>query len=154
MKTALVAAFAFLSVPVCAQELPAPVEVATVAAVSGEVLLAQRASIGPAEPGAVLAAGDRLMTMDRSEVLIAFADGCSRRLDSNSLLAIGEMSDCRQGLQPRSFRQAIGEPGGAAAPKEGMSAGEKTAVAAAILIPALWLWDRNRDDDGREPVSR
>lgn len=160
MKPSLVLALVLSCSPALAESLatdPAGTDtpVATVAAVSGEVMLAHRAQIGPAVAGAALMPGDRLMTMDRSDVLIAFADGCSERLADNSLLAIGETSACARGSgRLRSFRQAIGEPGGGAATDPGMSTGEKVAVTAAVLVPLLWLWDHNRDDDGREPVSR
>lgn len=155
MKISLVFALALFCSPVGAQTASPDIPVATVAAVSGEVMLARHAHIGPAEQGAMLRPGDRLMTMDRSDVLIAFADGCSQRLADNSLLAIRETSGCGQssGL-PRSFRQAIGDPGGGAASEPSMSTGQKTAVTAAILIPLLWLLDYNRDDNDREPVSR
>jgi hypothetical protein len=160
MKISIVLALALFCLPAGAEpvapDVPATtVPVATVAAVTGEVMLAQRAQIGPAEPGSPLRPGDRLMTMDDSDVLIAFADGCSQRLADNSLLAITGASGCGQGgARQRSFRQAIGDPGGGAADEPGMSTGQKTAVTAAILLPLLWLWDHNRDDDGREPVSR
>jgi hypothetical protein len=155
MKTSVVLALALFCSPAGAEPASPDVPVATVAAVTGEVMLAQRAQIGPAEQGALLRPGDRLMTMGHSDVLIAFADGCSQRLTENSLLAISRTSGCGQGgAQPRSFRQAIGDPGGGATVEPGMSTGQKVAVTAAILLPLLWLWDHNRDDDGREPVSR
>ncbi len=155
MKFNLVLALALFSSLAGAQEAPPAADVATVTAVSGEVMLAQGARIAPAEKGARLKTGDRLMTMNHAEVQIAFPDGCSQRLNSNSVLTIGDSSDCRKGiLQPRSFGQAIGDSGGQVAKSAGMTAGQKTAVTAAVLIPLLWWWDRNRDDDGREPVSR
>src|SRR3569623_3375864 len=150
MKIQLVLALALFSALAQALESPPAVDVARVAAVSGEVMLAQRAHIAPAEQGALLRAGDRLMTMDRSDVLIALADGCRQRLASNSLITIGETSECSQGIgKPRSFGQAIGESGGKPAKNAGMPPGQKTAVTAAVLIPLLWLCDHNRDDDGR-----
>lgn len=161
MKIGIVLALTVVCLPAGAEpvspDVPvATVPVATVAAVTGEVMLAQRAKIGPAVLGALLRPGDRLMTMDQSDVLIAFDDGCSRRLAENSLLTIsGTLSGCDQGpAQPRSFRQAIGDPDGGGAVVAGMSTGQRAAVTAAILLPLLWLWDHNRDDDGREPVSR
>lgn len=155
MKFHLVLVLALFCPLAHAQAVAPDVPLATIAAVNGEVMLAQRAQIAPAEPGAVLQAGDRIMTMGDSDVLIAFADGCSQRLPSDSLLAIGESSGCDEGPgRLRSFRQAIGEPGGGAAAPPRLSTGEKVTVAAAVLIPLLWLWDHNRDDDGREPVSR
>lgn len=153
MKISLVFALAVFCSTVAAQSVSPDVPVATVAAVTGEVMLAQRAQIGPAVRGAPLRPGDRLMTMDRSDVLIDFADGCSQRLAENSTLTISRTSGCDQtAAQPRSLRQALGDPDGA--PAAGMSAGQKSAVTAAILVPLLWLWDHNRDDNGREPVSR
>jgi hypothetical protein len=156
MKISIVLALAVFCLPAGAEPVSPDAPVATVAALTGEVMLAQRAQIGPAVLGALLRPGDRLMTMDRSDVLIAFEDGCSRRLAENSLLTIsGTLSGCDQGAaQPRSFRQAIGDPDGGGAVASGMSTGQRVAVTAAVLLPLLWLWDHNRDDDGREPVSR
>jgi len=153
MKNSLVFALALFCSTASGQPVSPDAPVATVAAVTGEVTLTQRAQIGPAVRGAALRPGDRLMTMDRSDVLIDFADGCSQRLAENSMLTISAASGCDPGaVQPRSFGQALGDPDGALA--SGMSAGQRGAVAAAILLPLLWLWDHNRDDDGREPISR
>lgn len=153
MKISLVFALAVFCSTASAQPVSPDVPVATVAAVTGEVMLTQRAQIGPAVQGAQLRPGDRLMTMDRSDVLIDFTDGCSQRLAENSVLTISAASGCDQAAaQPRSFRQALGDPDGAVA--SGMSAGQRGAVTAAIMLPLLWLWDHNRDDGGREPVSR
>ncbi|MCQ4165471.1 hypothetical protein [Tahibacter harae] len=155
MKFHLVLALVLLCPLAHAQAVAPDVPIATIAAVTGEVMLAQGAQIAPAKAGATLQAGDRVMTMDDADVLIAFADGCNQRLPGQSLLAIGETSGCDQGPgRLRSFRQAIGEPGGGAAAPPRLSTGEKVTVAAAVLVPLLWLWDHNRDDDGREPVSR
>lgn len=155
MKVSLVLALALFCAPAAAEPASPEPPVATIVAVSGDVMLAQHALIGPAEQGALLRPGDRLMTMDQSEVLIAFADGCSQRLADNALLAIGETSDCGPSFsQSRSFQQAIGDTGGGATTEPGMSSGQKTAVTAAVLIPLLWLWNHNRDGNGREPISR
>ncbi|WP_257389623.1 hypothetical protein [Tahibacter caeni] len=144
--------------------------VANLAAIGGQVLLAQGAEVAPAAAGAPLYPGDRLMTLDGAEALIAFNSGCSQRLDGDSLLTIGEQADC---APPRlvAFQQAIGETAQdddddrAAAVVDARNAtgtqltkltpGQRWAVAAALLIPALYYWDRNRnDDDDRPPVSR
>lgn len=155
MKISLIFALALFCSTASGQPVAPDVPVATVAAVTGEVMLAQRAQIGPAVIGAPLRPGDRLMTMDRSDVLIDFADGCRQRLAENSTLTISRASGCDQvGAQSRSSGQPLGDPDGGAALASGMSAGQRGAVTAAILLPLLWLWDHNRDDDGREPVSR
>lgn len=84
------------------------VPVANLVAIGGQVLLAQGAEVAPAAAGAPLYPGDRLMTLDGAEALIAFTSGCSQRLDGDSLLTIGEQADC---APPRivAFQQAIGE---------------------------------------------
>lgn len=145
------------------------VPVANLVAIGGQVLLAQGAEVAPAAAGAPLYPGDRLMTLDGAEALIAFTSGCSQRLDGDSLLTIGEQTDC---APPRivAFQQAIGETAQdeddrRAAVVDARNAtgtrpttltpGERWAVSAALLIPALYYWDRNRnDDDDRPPVSR
>jgi len=160
MKTQFVLALALFSASVGAQQLPADMQVATIASVSGDVLLAQHAHIGPAAEGALLKAGDRLMSMDHSDALVAFADGCRQHLEPNSMLTIGEVSNCR-GMRALSFGQAIGETGASTDEEKNkkkaaavLTSGQKTAITAAVIIPLLYLWDRNRDDDDRKPVSR
>jgi hypothetical protein len=157
MKALFAVAIALATPLAMAQQLPADLDGATLASVNGEVLLAQHAQVGPAEEGMLLKAGDRLMTMDHSAALVAFADGCQQRVEPNSLLTIGETSACRQGrMQPVSFSQAIGETGGRGAPpkKEGLTPLQKTGIAAAVIIPLLlWQHERHEDDD-RKPVSR
>ncbi|HSX62584.1 MAG TPA: hypothetical protein VLF18_20570 [Tahibacter sp.] len=146
--------------------------VANIAGVGGQALLVQGAHVAPATNGAALYPGDRLMTLEDAQVLVAFADGCHRRLDPDSLLTIGEQPDCGGGAGVVSFRQAIGEAGGTKKDDDDTAAvvvdagnadttvtsltpGQRWAVAAALLIPALYYWDRNRDDDDdRPPVSR
>lgn len=157
-------------------EHAAPVSpVANIASVDGQVLLAQGADVAPAAAGAALYPGDRLMTLDDAAVLIAFEAGCQRRLDGDSMLTIGERADCAGAPRLVAFRQAIGETGGAAKEDDDddegavvinadnatgttvtrLTPGQRWAVAAALLIPALYYWDRNRDDDDdRPPVSR
>jgi len=143
--------------------------VANLVAIGGQVLLAQGAEVAPAAAGAPLYPGDRLMTLDGAEALIAFNSGCRQRLDGDSLLTIGEQADC---APPRlvAMQQAIGEPPqddddrAAAVVDAGnvtgtqltkLTPGQRWAVAAALLIPALYYWDHNRnDDDDRPPVSR
>jgi len=145
------------------------VPVANLVAIGGQVLLAQGAEVAPAAAGAPLYPGDRLMTLDGAEALIAFTSGCSQRLDGDSLLTIGEQADC---APPRivAFQQAIGETAQDEDDRRGavvdarnatgtqptkLTPGERWAVSAALLIPALYYWDRNRnDDDDRPPVSR
>lgn len=155
---------------VAAGEAPAVrVPVASLVAIGGQVLLAQGADVAPAAAGTALYPGDRLMTLDGAEALIAFRSGCQQRLDGDSLLTIAEQADC---APPRlvAFQQAIGETrqdddDRAAAVMDAGNAtgtrlttltpGQRWAVAAALLIPALYYWDHNRnDDDDRPPVSR
>jgi hypothetical protein len=153
------------------------VPVASIAAVGGQVLLAQGADVAPAAAGAALYPGDRVMTLDGAQALIAFEAGCQRRLDGDSLLTIGERPDCAGEPRLVAFRQAIGETGGATKKEEDddddkaamivdannatgttvtrLTPGQRWAVAIALLIPAIYYWDRNRDDDDdRPPVSR
>jgi hypothetical protein len=152
------------------------VPVASIAAVGGQVLLAQGADVAPAAAGAALYPGDRVMTLDGAQALIAFEAGCQRRLDGDSLLTIGERPDCAGEPRLVAFRQAIGETGGATKKDEDdddkaamivdannatgttvtrLTPGQRWAVAIALLIPAIYYWDRNRDDDDdRPPVSR
>ncbi|MEO8671124.1 MAG: hypothetical protein ABI411_07395 [Tahibacter sp.] len=158
----------------CADE-PTSVEVvATVSAVNGQVLLTQQTRIGPAKEGALLRAGDRLMTFDHSDALIAFVDGCQQRMEGDSLLTIGETSNCAPGRPAAlSFRQAIGESGrgsdddrkkaagvidasnATGTTSSTLTTGQKWTVTAALLVPIIYYWDRNRhDDDDRPPVSR
>ena len=169
----LVLAGLFCTGSVCADEPMKVDPVGTVSAVNGQVLLSQRTHIGPAQEGALLSVGDRLMTLDHSDALIAFVDGCERRLESDSLLTIGEMPNCAPGKPGAlSFRQAIGESGGnsdedrkkavgtinagnaTGTTSTTLTTGQKWAVTAALLIPVIYYWDRNRDDNDRPPVSR
>jgi len=175
LRTVLVLALATSAGPALADG-PTTVPVASIAAVGGQVLLAQGADVAPAAAGAALYPGDRVMTLDGAEALIAFEAGCQRRLDGDSLLTIGERPDCAGEPRLVAFRQAIGETGGATKKDEDddrkgaivvdannasgttvtkLTPGQRWAVATALLIPVLYYWDRNRDDDDdRPPVSR
>lgn len=174
-RTLLATALTAVAATAFAGNAGTAVPVASIAAVGGQVLLAQGADVAPAAAGAALYPGDRLMTLDGAEALIAFEAGCQRRLEGDSLLTIGDRADC---AEPHlvAFRQAIGETGGAAKEEDDddreaamivdannasgttvtrLTPGQRWAVAAALLIPALYYWDRNRDDDDdRPPVSR
>lgn len=178
-RTVLALALAIGSGLALAEGEPAatPAPVASIAAVNGQALLAQGADVAPAAAGTALYPGDRLMTLDDAAVLVAFEDGCQRRLEGDSMLTIGERPDCAGEPRLVAFRQAIGETGGTTKAEEDddddkaalilnadnatgttvsrLTPGQRWAVAAALLIPVLYYWDRNRDDDDdRPPVSR
>jgi hypothetical protein len=136
--------------------------VATISDVHGDILLSRGAQWSPAQEGALLVAGDRLVALTDASALVAFADGCQQRLDADGAVTIAETNNCLAG--PLAFRQAIGEPGGgsidddddddeAAAVPWGTR--EWTIAGAAILLPLLYNYHRIRqDDDDRDPVSR
>lgn len=178
-RAVLVLALAASSGPALAdaERAATPLPVANIAAVDGQVLLAQGADVAPAAAGAALYPGDRLMTLDDAAVLVAFEDGCQRRVDGDSLLTIGERADCAGEPRLVAFRQAIGETGGAAKDEDDddddkaalivdggnasgttvtrLTPGQRWAIATALLIPVLYYWDHNRDDDDDRPaVSR
>jgi hypothetical protein len=173
-RTVLILALCSASLSAIAADGVAVAPVASIAAVGGQVLLAQGAQIAPAAVGTALYPGDRLMTLENAQVLLAFADGCQRRLEGDALLTLGDSTDCAGSPDLVAFHQAIGESGTARADEDDrkgalvvnannatgttatrLTPGQRWAVAAALLIPALYYWDRNRnDDDDRPPVSR
>jgi hypothetical protein len=134
--------------------------VATISDVHGDILLSRGAGFSPAQEGALLIAGDRLLALTDASALVAFADGCQQRLVGDGVVTIAENNNCLAG--PLAFRQAIGEPGGgtdddddddAAATPWGTR--EWSIAGAAVLIPLLYNYHRIRqDDDDRDPVSR
>ncbi|UXI66396.1 hypothetical protein [Tahibacter amnicola] len=123
--------------------------VATVMAVKGQVLLSRGSEFTPAQEGAILAAGDRLMTLSDSKALVAFADGCEQTLAGDSMVTIGEKSDCLQfGGKPTSFRQALGETDAATGDATTtLTDGQKWLVAAVLLIPTAYYFERRNDDN-------
>jgi hypothetical protein len=69
--------------------------VATLAQVSGKVMVNKGKGFVTAKSGMVLADNDRLITLDESSAAVVFADGCLNTVKANSALAISKALGCK-----------------------------------------------------------
>jgi len=58
----------------------------TIESSKGDVLLSLRTGFSAAQPGAVLAAGSRLIVGPMSQAIVAFGSGCQLTIDANTTL--------------------------------------------------------------------
>ncbi|MDB5454169.1 MAG: hypothetical protein JWO33_2747 [Caulobacteraceae bacterium] len=67
---------------------------AQVGALQGSVAINHGGVITPASASTVLAAGDRIVSMDGSAAQIKFADGCTIDVKANAMATVGSASPC------------------------------------------------------------
>lgn len=72
-----------------------PVPSATLKQLQGRVFLGQGKSMGLAQEGMSVYAGNRVATVSGGEATVVYPDGCSVNLPENSLLIIGGAEQCR-----------------------------------------------------------
>jgi hypothetical protein len=72
--------------------------VATLSVSNGSVLVNQGKQFVTAQPGQILAAGDRVMVMDGGNASLKYADGCVQALGSGSLALVEAQSVCASGV--------------------------------------------------------
>ena len=77
-----------------AQQEPA----AALAELQGTVLVNQGEGMVRAQPGMPLGIDDRVLTLNESGVLVVYEDGCTIRLEENSLLTLMSADECTQGV--------------------------------------------------------
>jgi hypothetical protein len=88
--------------------------VATINVSNGSVLVNQGKHFVTAQPGQILAAGDRVMVMEGGNAVVKYADGCVQTLGSGSLAVVAAQSVCASGLNQVAQispvnAQAVGE---------------------------------------------
>lgn len=90
--TLAVSAFLFAGTSLAASS------VATLNVSNGSVLVNQGKQFVTAQPGQILAAGDRVMVMDGGNASLKYADGCVQVLGSGSLATVENASACASGV--------------------------------------------------------
>ena len=65
---------------------------------NGSVLVNQGKQFVTAQPGQILAAGDRVMVMEGGNAAVKYADGCVQALGSGSLVVVAAQSVCASGI--------------------------------------------------------
>ena len=126
-----------VSTPVIAATLAMSESGSTVAKLTqirGRVMVNFGSTYSPASPGMVVQTGTKIITANGGAVTLVFKDGCSKQLTENTMLTIGKVSDCADGLvKPRdSGAHGIGEP----APEGPIV----PAQASTINIPVMAAW--------------
>jgi len=87
-------------VPLLAQSSPnlaQPSPNAKLTSVQGSVLTNQGKKFLPAQAGAGLFTGDRILVLKDSHATIEFADGCAVGVDPGKVLVVGRQSPCQEG---------------------------------------------------------
>jgi hypothetical protein len=83
---------------------------ATLASANGSVLVNQGKQFVSAQPGQMLAAGDRVMIMQGGNATVRFADGCVKNLEAGSLLLVKDACTTSSMSQVAAISaQALGE---------------------------------------------
>jgi hypothetical protein len=92
----------------------APLQVASLGAVTGKVMINKGKGFVAARQGTVLAPGDRVIALNGSAAAIVYPDGCVAELRENSLLAVDQRTQCSTkplatgAADPVRVAQAIG----------------------------------------------
>lgn len=137
---------------------------ASLASVSGKVLVDQGKGFVTAKPGMKLNDKDRVITLNDSTAAVAYADGCVNQLKSNNLLTIDQQAACsKQALttqQPLRYAAAIGDtrtdvPANAGAGSSaGAAASGFNAALPLILGGAFGVMIASEDDGSdNKPIS-
>jgi hypothetical protein len=115
---------ALITAPVFAAGDPA----ARLAAVDGLVLVNQGAGFTPVTNGAVLHAGDRLLSLKGAHARLIYANGCAVSLNANAMVTVAASG---HGASCMALGRPIADTGVAGAPAQGP--GDRTLVLAGLL---------------------
>lgn len=91
MKKLAIATFAALATMAAQAE---PIQLASIAAIDGKILVNKGKGFVSAKPGMPLAEGDRVIALDGAKAAVVYADGCTTQVTENSLLALAKGAGC------------------------------------------------------------
>jgi hypothetical protein len=108
------AAFAAVGVMIAGPALAADASAAQLGAIKGSVMVSKNGKMVSAS-GAILKAGDRIVTQANSSASVKFADGCVVNLKPASMITVGAKSPCASGAglvsaTPADPQQLFGLP--------------------------------------------
>jgi len=143
-RTALLVALSAVAASALADQ-PAKGEnavIATIAKVSGTVMINQGKAYVSARTGIQLHAGNRIVTMEKASVSVMYNDGCVQTLAENNLLTVRTATECSaktaqvQSAGPRYAAIGDGTANDATSEKAAKGAGLASAAGSISLMEA------------------
>lgn len=134
----------------------APVVVAKLTKIEGNVMVNQGVNYGAAKPGMELKTGAKVVTTKNSSVAIVYNNGCIKQVKPNSILSVGPAAECTNNqIKERAYvAEAVGETATDAPPPAAGSFGVVgglgwVAPASFGLVAAAGIAGSNNDNNDR-----
>lgn len=96
MRAAYLIAF-MLGGLLAATSAPAREPVAQLKRIQGSVLVNTGDSYQSASEGMALYLGDRVMSLDKSSMVLVYSDGCVAEFEENQIISVADVSTCESG---------------------------------------------------------
>lgn len=147
-----ISSLSFVAFALFAGSVVAAEQVATLDSTKGVVLVNQGEEFVTAQPGVVLAAGDRVMVMVGAEAVVQFADGCALPLAGGSITTVPETSTCGGAIAQteqvgQMYAQAVGG-------QQNDSRGRSNGIYVPVLVTGVGVVVLASSNDRSDPISQ